>query len=339
MRIWVVTDGRAGNENPALGLAEAVARRLADGAVIEVKRISTHLFYDLAPPAVWGVLGVREGGWPFSLLSDKGASLARSTEAPWPQLVIGAGRRSAPITAAMRSLSDSGGGGLRVVQILSPQMPLRRFDLVVAPQHDRLSGPNVHQTVGSLHRLSPELLNAEDERLQPLPRPLLAVLVGGPSKSARMTDADAGELTSALVQAGRSGWGVAVTASRRTPPDVTARLAEGLDLVGGWLWDGTGANPYYPMLGAADAIVVTADSVNMASEACSTGVPAYIAPVNKLAPKLARFHSALAERGFARPLSDLLKPVDWRPVRLQDTQDAADAVCRLFPDCRKNALK
>ena len=330
MRIWVVTDGRAGNENPALGLAEAVARRLGGEAEIEVKRITPRRPYDLAPPVVWGMLGAREGGWPFSALADRGASLARGPKAPWPDLVIGAGRRAAPLVAAFRRLGGSSHSGVRAVQIMAPQMSASRFDLVIAPRHDRLSGPNILQTVGALHRLSPELLAMEDDRVRRLPRPLLAALIGGPSRSASMAANDLDGLITMLLEAGGRGWGLAVTTSRRTPPDMAARLGEALNIVGGWLWDGAGANPLYPMLGAASAIVVTADSVNMVSEACSTGVPAFIAPVSKLAPKLARFHAALAETDCVRPLSELFTSGDWRPVPLRDVDHAAEAVCRLF---------
>ena len=45
-----------------------------------------------------------------------------------------------------------------------------------------------------------------------------------------------------------------------------------------FIWDGAGKNPYFAMLGWADAILVTADSVSMLSDACTTGKPVYLIP-------------------------------------------------------------
>ena len=73
------------------------------------------------------------------------------------------------------------------------------------------------------------------------------------------------------------GVGVAVTPSRRTDPAVTRVLAETLAPLGGYVWDGTGDNPYFGMLALADVIVVTMDSVSMISEAVATTAPVMLA--------------------------------------------------------------
>ena len=73
------------------------------------------------------------------------------------------------------------------------------------------------------------------------------------------------------------GVGVAVTPSRRTDPAVTRVLAETLAPLGGYVWDGSGDNPYFGMLALADAIVVTMDSVSMVSEAVATTAPVMLA--------------------------------------------------------------
>jgi mitochondrial fission protein ELM1 len=69
-----------------------------------------------------------------------------------------------------------------------------------------------------------------------------------------------------------------------------------------WTGDGDGANPYPGMLGWADAIVVTPDSVNMLSEAAATGAPVHTLVTASLPDKLARFHAALRERGSLHDL-------------------------------------
>ena len=60
------------------------------------------------------------------------------------------------------------------------------------------------------------------------------------------------------------------------------------------------------MLAWADGLVVTADSVTMASEAASTGKPVFIAELDGGSAKFTRFHQSLARRGISQPFTG-----DW----------------------------
>lgn len=220
----------------------------------------------------------------------------RTTGEPAPGLVIGAGRRIAPTVAAMRR------AGAKTVQILDPKMPARHFDLLVAPEHDGLSAPNAIATLGSVNRVTPGLLEQARALWQAgfaaLPRPLIAVLIGGATKRTALDTARVEALADDLRQLARDGAGLVVTASRRTGEDNAALLRQALPQA--WFWDGTGDNPYFGMLACADGIVVTDDSVNMASEAAATGKPLAIWPLLQEGGKIARFHEALIARGHAQ---------------------------------------
>ncbi|KAF2539162.1 hypothetical protein F2Q68_00022229 [Brassica cretica] len=52
-----------------------------------------------------------------------------------------------------------------------------------------------------------------------------------------------------------------------------------------------------------DAFVVTADSVSLISEACSTGKPVYVIGADHCKWKIADFHKSLRERGVVRPFT------------------------------------
>jgi mitochondrial fission protein ELM1 len=319
--LWAISDGNAGNAVQARALAEAAARRVGGRAV--EKTVALRAPFDLLPAALWALPPPRADGWPFSGLADRGAALAPL----WPAVAIGCGRRSAPIVAAIGRL-----GGARTVQILSPGMPARAFDLVVAPRHDSLKGANVIETLGALNGLDPATLDASAERwrmrLNHIPAPRVAVLVGGPSRSADFGARGLAALCDGLARLAVDGAGLMVTPSRRTPRAAIERLADTLSGVGGWVWSGVGENPYPGILGLADAVVVTADSVNMASEAASTGKPVLVARLDRIDAKIARFHAALEEYGAARPFRGELEQWTYPPLR--ETERVAGRIAAML---------
>ena len=158
---WVVTDGSAGNENPALGLAQAV------GLETQIKRLRPRPPWTWLPGNLWPL--------PWAALGADSDSLAP----PWPDLVISCGRRSVPYSLAIRRA-----GAACNVHIQNPRIGLKHFDLVAAPRHDGLSGANVISTNGSLHRLTAPLLallmNMEAEGFLAL---LAAMALGTPTLS------------------------------------------------------------------------------------------------------------------------------------------------------------
>jgi mitochondrial fission protein ELM1 len=82
------------------------------------------------------------------------------------------------------------------------------------------------------------------------------------------------------------------------------------------IWDGTGQNPYLAYLGLADQIIVTHDSISMASEACFTGKPVYIWEANHTSAKFREFHKDLYDQGYAKPFQWPLP--QWKPKKLDE---------------------
>ncbi|WP_331317121.1 ELM1/GtrOC1 family putative glycosyltransferase [Methylobacterium mesophilicum] len=79
-----------------------------------------------------------------------------------------------------------------------------------------------------------------------------------------------------------------VTISRRTPNPLREAVKALAAETGGFLWDGSGDNPYVAMLALAEAIVVTSDSANMVSEAVSTGAPVLLFDLPSTSQKIRR---------------------------------------------------
>ncbi len=303
---WILTDGRAGMRGPALGLAEAAGFGIVEKTIVPAKP------WVWLPTWFWspGISGVGRGSDPV--------------RPPYPDILISCGRR---VVGPARWLRARGGGRIFAVHILRPYVDTAGFDLVIAPAHDHLSGANVLPILGSLNRVTPERLAAAADRFSGtigrLSGPRVAVLIGGPNRVFRLDTAAIDRLAEGLRALARAhGASLAITASRRTGPAMIKRLREGLRETPAYIWDGTGDNPYFGLLGLADAIVVTGDSVNMISEACTTGKPVYIFELaGGEGSKFSAFHDAVYARDLARPFDGALE--DWRPEPLRETERAA----------------
>lgn len=318
--IWVLTDGRAGHSAQSFALAEALGRTRT--CQITEKPIRLKRWAEIIPPTITGVLGAGKSktGWPFSGLAEGGDDL----HWPWPDLVIGTGRRTAPITAAIGNLH-----GATAIQILDPKMRTHSFDALIVPRHDTRTGANVLNTTGAMSRITAdrvaEAATAWSESLAHLARPRLAVLIGGPSKSARFDASDERNLVLALLKLERD-HGLIISTSRRTSPALVEQLVSQLGDQN-FVFTGEGDNPYPGMLGHADAVLVTKDSVNMASEAASTGLPVHVFPVSGVSTKIAVFHEDLAALGASRPFTGEIGHWDYAPLAEAD-RIAADLIRR-----------
>ena len=163
------------------------------------------------------------------------------------------------------------------------------------------------------------------ERLAGLPRPWVAVLVGGRSKAFDLPAERARALADEIAGAAAAqGGSLLVTFSRRTPAEAKAAMRDRFAATPAWVWDGEGDNPIAGFLGAADHVVVTADSINMVAEAAATGAPVHIAAVEGRQARKDRFHAALAAHGAARPFTGVLERWTYEPLR--ETQRAAAEV-------------
>ena len=295
---WVVTDGKAGMESQCVGLAEAL------GLMPVVKRVRLRSPWRQLTPYL------RLGGRvQFTADSD-------SLTPPWPDLLIATGRHSVAASILVRKLS---GGKTRNVQLQNPVIAARHFDLVVVPRHDELHGDNIISTRGALHRIMLELLRRGADRLEPeiahLARPYVSVLIGGSNAAYRLGPAEMTSLSRQLASVARElKASLLVTPSRRTDEECLAILKAELAAVPHYLWDGRGENPYFGLLGLADFIVVTSDSVNMVSESASTGKPVYVVDLPGGSAKFTRFHRALRAEGVTRVFAGKLEPYSYAPL-------------------------
>ncbi len=160
----------------------------------------------------------------------------------------------------------------------------------------------------------------------------MALLVGGPVHGSDMEPARAHGLARSVARvAGALGGSVLASTSRRTGREASDALAAGLGSVMHLLyrWGEPGENPYLGFLAAADAVIVTADSLSMLSEACSTSVPVYVALPELAGARHRRFVARLAEAGQVRPFRADVSP--WPRAPLDEAGRVAAEIRRRFP--------
>lgn len=306
---WAITDGRAGILNQARGLAEAV------GLPVEVKTVHPHLPWTLLPVTRWPA--------PFLGLGPGSATFAP----PWPRVAIGCGWRSIPYVLAVKRLSA---GRTFTVQLQHPRVDPALFDLVVPPQHDNLTGANVEPIIGSPNGVTRARLDAAAKKwsatFEHLPRPRVAVLVGGASKSHSFSEDDARRFANSLKDLTTQNIGVMVTTSRRTGDAQTKIIRDTLTGANAYVFDGGGENPYAGLLALADAILVTSESTNMAVEAAATGKPVYIVDIPGGGAKFDRLHETLRNRGIARIFAGKIEHWTYEP--LNETARVAELIRR-----------
>ncbi|CAI5971456.1 unnamed protein product [Closterium sp. NIES-64] len=283
------------------------------------------------------------------------AAIAREAnetlESEGPLLVVAAGRDTAAAAAEVKRLAPS---STLVVQIQHPRNDLHQYDLVVAPLHDFYGltaaatrevpswilkwiapappAKNVVLTTGALHIAEPSLLRsaaATWHSLSDFPKPLVVVNIGGPTRHCSYRPDLIAQLARTLKEMLQECQGsLSVSFSRRTPVAMQRVLQQELkDEDAVYIWDGQGLDPHLGNLAWADAFIITADSVSMISEACSTGKPVYVVGGEQCKWKIAEFHRTLQRRGAIRPFNNSVNLAStWSYPPLTDNVDVAARV-------------
>ncbi len=258
--VWLMMGSKAGDNSQVLALAEAT------GWPFEIKRFvyeSYELFTNvLLGPNLHGMV----------------KSESSPLEAPWPDLIITGGRRNEPICLWIQKQARKVGKKVRIVHVGRSWAKIERFDLIVTtPQYRLPVRPNVLHNKTPLHRVTNERLRADADawapRLDHLPKPHIAIVVGGSSGPYSFDQRAAERLgKQASKLAAETGGSLLITTSARTPAETIDTLEENITVPAYFYRWRRGApdNPYFAFLGLADSIIVTGDSMSMLAEACAT---------------------------------------------------------------------
>ncbi|MBD3246194.1 MAG: hypothetical protein GF333_04200 [Candidatus Omnitrophica bacterium] len=194
----------------------------------------------------------------------------------YADVVVSAGNYAAPVNRLFASFI-----GARAVTILKPNVPVRKYDLAVIPEHDRVFDPAVVTIKGALTYPCDTEEPARQCRAHFAlgPEKKIALCVGGPLRSSRQFMERLSHFLAQLKQyAPAHQLRLLVTTSRRTPPEAEEeiirqlkdfRCTEALVLA---------RRKNFPFVfpgfvALAEQAFISGESISMVSEAAAWGTP------------------------------------------------------------------
>lgn len=261
-RVWLLTGSRRGDNNQLLALGEAL------GVPFETRT----MFYS------W-TARLRLKLFPIGVGHLTAAS-RRWLRPPWPDVVVGIGRRTVPVA---RWIQQQNGGRANLIRLGHPRADNELFDLVITTrQYPVPPGENVVTLPLAMDRFRRSTLATADEEawLDARPRPHLLLSLGGTAPMWRLDLAALRLAVGKLLTRAQAKKGtLIVVGSPRTTKEAWRIVCEMTAGAGNAAWVERGEVRYPVLLNDADEQFVTADSVSMISEAVVTGKPVGLIPV------------------------------------------------------------
>jgi mitochondrial fission protein ELM1 len=308
MKTLVITDDRIGSSNQSLALAKLLK---LDHIVHEVHYSKLAML-----PNLFGV-GLK------MLTKRSRYELEKVVKEQQPTMIITAGRRAAAIALQLKKRYLP---KVKLVQILRPGLPFKKFDVVLLPSHDIGYFTKLHKNViafyGAIVYLDFDVIKEHTDIWRPKLlednqfEHVISVLIGGPTFNVPLSEGDIYKMLQKIFNiALEQKAAVLVTISRRTSvecrravygirrcyPDVYLKVFD-YPLP-------PDENPYLALLGIATHIVVTADSISMCLEAVATGkLVSVFTGQQEISGKHRRFFMYMLVRKFINNLSVIVPP-------------------------------
>jgi len=307
--IWLLTDDRKGNSSQIFGVAKYIKSKK-----IFEKKIYYNNFAIL--PNIFLIKNI-----PHIKKRYK-----KQFKPPWPKLVIGCGRRSAPLGLWIKKQSKNYS---KFVQIMWPGYPYKNIDLIFTPKHDKIiNKKNVINIFTSPNIIDNNLLEKSNlkwkNKLQNLSSPKIAVLIGGNTKKHKLKPNHITNLMSSIKSIiGNKKGSLLITTSRRTSLECLKKIEQEIKNfpIKSILWGPykKSENPYFGFLSYSDLIIVTGDSISLCSEASATGKPVLIfAPDDITITKHRNFHNLLIKNNIAMDINKFninkIKNFNYKPI-------------------------
>ncbi len=275
---WVLSEGQKGHEIQSMTLAQSLA-------------INTSLIkFNLLQP--WETLAPRV--MPGFQYGYQWQSQKPDFNHP-PQLIISTGRKAAAVGKYIAQRYRKAAIELKHIQILNPKDRANKYDMLLIPEHDQITGPNIITFTGSIHPFSPHWFETTEKTATQ--KQTIAVIIGNPAND-YLHQGLPMELEK--IRQLYPAQTISVCGSPRLNPTALNRIKTLLKTDDTyWFNQQDGANPYQALLKQAKHLFVTADSINMMNECASSPVRvSLLAQKYVRNPKHLRYIQSLSHRWY-----------------------------------------
>ena len=241
-------------------------------------------------------------------------------------VIISCGRKSVIPSIVLKKNSNK---KIINIHIQNPKVSLENFDIIVAPDHDSLDGPNVLISKGAIHYLTlDEIEKAKDYLVSKIEKQkeVVTLILGGPTKYYNYDNESMIQIFSKInKQILEKNMQLIIIPSNRTPEKIIQFAKEYFNK-NRLIIDNVDKQAYLSSLALAKYIIVTCDSSSMISEAALTGKPIYVAmlPAMRNDKRFQKLRNLLESMNIIRKLEDDLDT--WSYEKLDETNRIAKQI-------------
>ena len=241
-------------------------------------------------------------------------------------VIISCGRKSVIPSIVLKKNSNK---KIVNIHIQNPKVSLENFDIIVAPDHDSLDGPNVLISKGAIHYLTlDEIEKAKDYLVSKIEKQkeVVTLILGGPTKYYNYDNESMIQIFSKInKQIIEKNMQLIIIPSNRTPEKIIQFAKEYFNK-NRLIIDNVDKQAYLSSLALAKYIIVTCDSSSMISEAALTGKPVYVAMIPSMRndKRFQKFRNLLENMNIIRKLEDSLDT--WSYEKLDETNRIAKQI-------------
>ena len=299
----LLTEGMHGMVSQVEGIAKALKTEYNH----KIVRLSFP--WNLVPPKLTPISEI--------ILKDKSYILNNDS----PDLIISCGRKSVVPAILLKKKNPK----VFTIHIQNPKVKSKNFDIVVAPEHDNLSGNNVLSSKGAIHYITElEINNMKPYLSNKIKnKKIVSLILGGPNKYYKFSRDQLAKIFDEVKSNFISkGYSAIVIPSMRTPKTIID-LAITKFKSDAYVVDSVDKNAYLSSLSIANNIVVTCDSTSMISEAAASGKPVFVAHMK---PKrnnyrFQKFFQLFKEMGIIKDLGE--KVESWTYNKFNEAERIA----------------
>jgi mitochondrial fission protein ELM1 len=242
------------------------------------------------------------------------------------QLLISCGKNSVISSLFLKRNNKN----LFNIHIQNPKVNFSNFDLIVAPEHDKITGSNVLSTFGALHYITKQEVESSNNFFSKYnlseENKIVSLILGGPNRYYDFNEIDLGNIFLSIKDIFLDkGFKLILIRSRRTPENIID-FAKKFFLNSAVIIDFVSKEFYLSALKISKTIIVTCDSTSMISECAITQKPIFVAKMKAKGrnKRFEYFLNSFKKKGIIRFLGESTDC--WKYPALDETNRIATII-------------